>query len=270
LRLVTTSPLNDEAGARAVVAIFKDVSGQREQQERLLQASRLADVGQLAAGVAHEINTPLASIALRAEALLRHAEDPGLTSQPAFEKVPRYLRAIDEEIFRCKKIIGALLDFSRTRPPEVRSTDLNALCENAADLLGHQMRLKQVRLALRLEPGLPRLQADEGQIRQVLVALLMNALDACLASGAVVIETAREEDGVRLVVEDDGAGIAPDNLDTVFTPFFTTKPAGRGTGLGLAVCHGVVTAHGGRIAITSEVGRGTRVSVVLPVPEGQP
>jgi signal transduction histidine kinase len=85
-----------------------------------------------------------------------------------------------------------------------------------------------------------------------------------------VVETARDEDGVRLLIEDDGAGIAPDNLDKVFTPFFTTKPAGRGTGLGLAVCHGVVTAHGGRIAITSEVGRGTRVSVVLPVPEGRP
>jgi two-component system NtrC family sensor kinase len=132
------------------------------------------------------------------------------------------------------------------------------------------MRLKQVRLALRLEPGLPRLQADEGQIRQVLVALLMNALDACRASGAVVVETAREEDGVRLLVEDDGAGIAPENLDKVFTPFFTTKPAGRGTGLGLAVCHGVVTAHGGRITISSEVGRGTRVSVFLPVPEDRP
>jgi two-component system, NtrC family, sensor kinase len=271
LHLVTTSPLEgDAAGAGGVVATFKDVSEQREHQERLQQASRLADVGQLAAGVAHEINTPLASIALRAEALLRQVDDPGLAAQPAFEKFPRYLRAVDEEIFRCKKIIGALLDFSRSRPPEVRSTDLNALCENAADLLGHQMRLKQVRLDLRLEPDLPRLQADEGQLRQVLVALLMNALDASTASGAVRVETAREGDAVRLLVADDGAGISPENLDKVFTPFFTTKPPGRGTGLGLAVCHGVVTAHGGKIELTSEVGRGTRVSVLLPVPEAAP
>jgi two-component system NtrC family sensor kinase len=265
IHLVTTSPIEGEGGAGGVVATFKDMSGQREQQERLQQASRLADVGQLAAGVAHEINTPLASIALRAEALLRHADDPGLTAQPAFEKFPRYLRAIDEEIFRCKKIIGALLDFSRSRPPEVRSTDLNALCENAADLLGHQMRLKQVRLALRLEPDLPRLQADEGQLRQVLVGLLMNALDACRASGTVRVETSHEGDAVRLLVADDGVGIAPEHLDKVFTPFFTTKPPGRGTGLGLPVCHGVVTAHGGRIELQSELGRGTRVSVSLPV-----
>jgi signal transduction histidine kinase len=271
LYLVTTSPLErDAAGAGGAVATFKDVSGQREQQERLLQASRLADVGQLAAGVAHEINTPLASIALRAEALLRHVEDPGLAAQPAFEKFPRYLRAIDEEIFRCKKIIGALLDFSRTRPPEVRSTDLNALCENAADLLGHQMRLKQVRLDLRLQPGLTRLQADEGQLRQVLVGLLMNALDASTASGTVRVETAREGDEVRLLIADEGTGISPENLDKVFTPFFTTKPPGRGTGLGLAVCHGVVTAHGGRIELQSEVGRGTQVSVLLPLPEAEP
>jgi two-component system, NtrC family, sensor kinase len=267
LHLVTTHPLDDDSGARGLVVIFKDVSDQREQQERLQQASRLADVGQLAAGVAHEINTPLASIALRAEALLRHVDDPGLGAQPAFEKFPRYLRAIDEEIFRCKKIIGALLDFSRSRPPEVRSTDLNALCENAADLLGHQMRLKQVRLDLRLEPGLARLQADEGQLRQVLVALLMNALDASRASGTVRVETTREADGLRLVVADDGEGISPEDLDKVFTPFFTTKPPGRGTGLGLAVCHGVVTAHGGRIELESERGRGTRVSVLLPVSE---
>jgi two-component system, NtrC family, sensor kinase len=268
LHLVTTSPLEGEAaGSGGMVATFKDVSGQREQQERLQQASRLADVGQLAAGVAHEINTPLASIALRAEALLRHVDDPGLGSHQAFEKFPRYLRAIDEEIFRCKKIIGALLDFSRSRPPEVRSTDLNAVCESATDLLGHQMRLKQVRLDLRLQPGLARLQADEGQLRQVLVALLINALDASGASGTVRVETSREADGVRLVVADEGAGISPENLDKVFTPFFTTKPPGRGTGLGLAVCHGVVTAHGGRIEIQSEVGRGTRVSVLLPLPE---
>lgn len=271
VHLVTTSPLEgDAAGAGGVVATFKDISGQREHQERLQQASRLADVGQLAAGVAHEINTPLASIALRAEALLRHADHPGLAAHPAFEKFPRYLRAIDEEIFRCKKIIGALLDFSRTRPPEVRSTDINALCENAAELLDHQMRLKQVRLHLRLEPGLPRLQADEGQLRQVLVALLMNALDASTANGTVRVETAHQQNEVRLMVADEGTGISPENLDKVFTPFFTTKPPGRGTGLGLAVCHGVVTAHGGRIELQSEVDQGTRVSVLLPVREEAP
>src|SRR6185503_16990607 len=116
---------------------------------------RLADIGQLAAGVAHEINTPLASIALRAESLLKSAEDARLHAIDSFKNFPRYLKTIDEEIFRCKKIIGALLDFSRVRPPEVRETDINNIAEKAADLVGHQMKLKQVTISLKLDPTLP-------------------------------------------------------------------------------------------------------------------
>jgi signal transduction histidine kinase len=264
LRQVTAYPLSETDGPRGLIAVLKDVSDQREHQERLLQASRLADVGQLAAGVAHEINTPLASIALRVEALLRSARDEGLLVQPAFANFPRYLQTIDDEIFRCKKIITALLEFSRTRPPEVRVQSLNALCENACDLLGHQMRLKRVRLELVPDPDLPPVHADEGQIRQVLVALLVNALDACGPDGCVRLSTERADGGVRVTVADDGVGIARENLDKIFTPFFTTKPVGQGTGLGLAICHGVVTAHGGRIEVESEPGRGTVVSLLLP------
>lgn len=265
LRQVTTSPLPGDGRSRGIVALFKDVSEQREQRERLLQASRLADVGQLAAGVAHEINTPLASIALRAEALLRKATDPALSSQPVFETFPRYLKTIEDEIFRCKKIISALLEFSRSRPPEVRETDLNALCENAVDLLRHQAHLKQIRLELKLAPGLPRLQADDAQLRQVLVALLVNAFDASPSGGLVTLETASTREEVTFSVADEGPGIPAENLDKIFTPFFSTKPIGQGTGLGLAVCHGVVAAHGGRIDVASGSGRGTRVSMVLPL-----
>jgi PAS domain S-box-containing protein len=264
LRQVTVSPLPEADGPRGLIAILKDVSELREQQERLLQAARLADVGQLAAGVAHEINTPLAAIALRAEGLLRAARDEGLLAQPAFQNFPRYLQAIDEEIFRCKKIIAALLEFSRARPPEVHDTNLNALCDNASDLLQHQMRLKQVRLEVALDPELPLLRADEGQLRQALVALLVNALDACGPGGCVRLTTAREEGLVRVSVGDDGVGIPREYIDKIFSPFFTTKPVGQGTGLGLAICHGVVTAHGGRIEVESEPGRGTRVSLLLP------
>lgn len=270
LRQVTVSPLPEADGSRGLIAILKDVSELREHQERLLQAARLADVGQLAAGVAHEINTPLASIALRAEALLRASADEILLAQPAFANFPRHLRAIDDEIFRCKKIIGALLEFSRARPADVRETDLNAVCENASDLLAHPMRLKQVRLDLEPAPGLPRVRADEGQIRQALVALLVNALDACRPGGLVRLTTAWEEGVVRVTVADDGVGIPREHLDKIFTPFFTTKPVGQGTGLGLAVCHGVVAAHGGRIEVVSEPGRGTSVSLLLPagIPPG--
>jgi two-component system, NtrC family, sensor kinase len=266
VQLVTVSPWRDEGGKLSgFVVQLKDLGYQKEQQQRLQQAARLADIGQLAAGVAHEINTPLASIALRAESLLRSAQDPALTSIDAFKNFPRYLTTIDEETFRCKKIIRALLEFSSSRKPETRPTDLNALAERAADLVGHQMKLKQVTLSLRLEPGLEEIPADDGQLRQVLLGLLMNAIDATGAGGRIQVETARGPKGaVVLSVEDDGTGIAPEIRDKIFNPFFTTKPFGEGTGLGLAICHGIVTSHGGTIEVSSEPGAGTRISVVLP------
>jgi two-component system, NtrC family, sensor kinase len=265
-RLVTTSPLRDAQGAsRGVVVNLKDVGELREQQERMTLASRLADIGQLAAGVAHEINTPLASIALRAESLLKSAEDPRLQAVDSFRNFPRYLKTIDEEIFRCKKIISALLDFSRARKPEVRDTDLNALVERAADLVRHQMKLKRVALEVTVDPALPPIAADDGQLRQAIIALLMNALDATPSGGRIEVTTQREgDDAVALTVADTGVGIPPEHLDKIFNPFFTTKPVGQGTGLGLAITHGIVTSHGGEVRVTSEVDRGTRLCLVLP------
>jgi signal transduction histidine kinase len=266
---VGLSPLPaDEAGPTGFVLLIKDLSEQKEQQERLFQAARLADVGHLAAGVAHEINTPLASIALRAESLLRSAEDPSLRDLPAFKNFARYLRTIEDEAFRCKKIIRALLEFSTRQRPEKKLVDLNALVESATELVEHQLRLGQVRLEKSLAPRLPSVPADEGQLRQVLIALLMNSLDATSAGGRVAVATAPEGPGsVRLSVEDDGVGIPREILDKIWSPFFSTKPFGQGTGLGLAICHGIVTAHGGAIEVRSEAGRGTRVDITLPVGE---
>jgi signal transduction histidine kinase len=263
---VTISPLPGGRGERGLVVMLKDITVLKEQQERLLQTSRLSDIGQLAAGVAHEINTPLASIALRAESLLRAAQDPRLQEIDSFRNFPRYLKTIDEEIFRCKKIIGALLEFSRRRTPEFRDTDLNGLAEKAADLVGHQLKLKQVSLALRLDPELPTVRADDDQLRQALIALLMNAGDATPAGGRIEVETRKGDDGtVTFTVSDSGAGIPRENLDRIFSPFFTTKPVGQGTGLGLALCHGIVTAHGGEIRVESELEKGSRFSLVLPI-----
>jgi signal transduction histidine kinase len=251
--------------ARTAEVRYARLPGLRQVTTSPLQASRLADVGQLAAGVAHEINTPLASIALRAEALLRKAENPPLADLPGFEVFPRYLKTIEEETFRCKKIISSLLQFSRSQRPEVRETDLNALCQDASDLVGHQARIKQVRMELRLQPDLPRVRADDGQLRQALLALIMNALDAVQVGGRITLETTRRADEVLLTVADDGAGIAVEHLDKIFSPFFSTKPIGQGTGLGLAVSHGLVAAHGGRIEVSSAVGAGTRMCIVLPL-----
>jgi signal transduction histidine kinase len=265
LQQVTVSPIRNSLGQLAgLVVLLKDLGPLRHEQELLQQAARLADIGQLAAGVAHEINTPLASIALRAESLLRASQDVRLQQVESFRNFPRYLETILEETFRCKRIIGALLEFSARRPPETRATDVNKLVERAADLVGHQMQLKRVALSLQLQEPLDSINADAGQLRQVLLALLMNALDATPEGGHVTVATRGAEGGVELVVEDDGAGIPPEVRDKVFTPFFTTKPLGQGTGLGLPICHGIVSSHGGRIAIDSAPGEGTRVIVTLP------
>lgn len=266
LHQVTTSPYRNETGAvEGVVVILKNVTTLKEQEERLLRAARLADVGLLAGGVAHEINTPLASIALRAESLLKAAQDPELLAVPAFKNFPRYLKTIDEEIFRCKRIIGGLLEFSRVRKLEAQAIDLNALAERAHELVGHQLKLKQVALELKLQPRLPLIHGDDSQLRQALVALLMNALDATSPGGRIEVATRRDgESSVVLSVGDDGVGIPPENLDKIFNPFFTTKPVGQGTGLGLAMCHGIVASHGGDIRVESKPGSGTRVSLLFP------
>jgi len=263
---VTVSPWREEDGRLSgLVVLLKDLGQLKEQQQRMQQAARLAEIGQLAAGIAHEINTPLASIALRAESLQKTAQDPALTGIESFKNFPRYLKTIEEETYRCKKIIRALLEFSSSRKPETRPTDLNALAERAADLVGHQMKLKQVSLSLRLEPGLGLVPADDGQLRQALLALLMNALDATSAGGHIEVETlVGSESTAVLAVKDDGEGIPPEIRAKIFSPFFTTKPFGQGTGLGLAICHGIVASHGGTIEVESERGRGTRIAVVLP------
>jgi len=267
---VTISPWRDEGGKLSgLVVLLKDLTEQKEHEQRLQQAARLADIGQLAAGVAHEINTPLASIALRAESLQKSALHPELAAVEAFKNFPRYLKTIEDETFRCKKIIRALLEFSSSRRPEVRPTDLNALAERAADLVGHQMRLKQVNLALRLDSGLGPVPVDDGQVRQVLLAFLMNALDATKPGGNIEVATGRRAGAlVTLAVGDDGTGISAEVREKLFAPFFTTKPFGQGTGLGLAICHGIVASHGGTIEVESEVGRGTRFTVVLPAGAG--
>jgi two-component system, NtrC family, sensor kinase len=265
--LVTTGVRRKEGGgARTVVFILKDLTALEDRQARTMQAHHLAAIGRLAGGVAHEINTPLTAIALRTERLLKTARDPDLCERPTFRDVPRHLKAIDEDVFRCKKIISALLDFSRSRPPQVRETDLNALAEAAVALVGYPMRLKQVEIALRTSADLPRIQADDGQLRQVIVGLLMNSLDAVGLHGHVVVETDRIAGGVRLTVSDDGPGIPVEDMDKIFTPFFTRKKTGSGMGLGLAVCHGIVSAHRGAIQVDSPERRGTRVSIVLPLP----
>jgi two-component system NtrC family sensor kinase len=237
-----------------------------EMRQQLTRSERLAAVGRLAAGVAHEINNPLTGVLTFAHLLLRDA--------PEGSKEREDIETIIDSASRCRKIVRGLLDFSRQSEPRRSPADLNGVLREALSLTRNQARISRVNVVEETAPDLPEAVVDADQIQQVAVNLMLNAVDAMPDGGDLTVRTRAVEgrDGtwVEFEVADTGVGIPPGNLERVFDPFFTTKPAGKGTGLGLAIAYGIVAEHGGRIAITSEVGRGTTARVRLPAtPEGQ-
>jgi two-component system NtrC family sensor kinase len=259
-------PLVDEGGKLyAIVHYLKDVTGQKRMEQQLLRAERLASLGTLVAGIAHEINNPLGIIAGYAEALLDRAGDPRLAAAPGFEDFPEYLRTIHHEIFRCKDILQSLLEFARPTGGTYREIDVNELIKEVLLLLQHRTARLQHRIDLRLTRELPKILADAGSLRQVLMNLLLNAISFTPEGGSITIATeAGAGRQVRLTVRDTGAGIAPEHLGKIFDPFFTTKPVGEGTGLGLTISHRIVEEHGGTIDVESAPGAGTAFVITLP------
>jgi len=257
--LTTTVPVtrDDELGDLATT--FNEMTRRlRDAQTQLVQADRLASVGRLAAGVAHEINNPLTGVLTYASFLLKRAE-PGSATRDDLEVIVR-------ETTRCREIVKNLLDYARPTPPHRAPVDLREVVGRSASLVANQFTQRRVRLEVDAPVDLPQVSADPNQIEQVIVNLLVNAADAIGAEGGTVRVRARPgPDGfVELAVEDTGHGISPDDLPHVFEPFFTTKGS-HGTGLGLAVTWGIVEGHGGTIGVESEAGAGTRFTVRLPV-----
>jgi signal transduction histidine kinase len=269
--LVAASPYQTPQGRSGAVVVLHDVTEWRRQQEQVFEAARLAEIGQLAGGIAHEINTPLASIALRAESLLKLSADPELRALPRFERFPRYLATIDQEIFRCKRIITSLLDFARSGRHAVEPTDLNALIQGALDLVGHAIRRARVSVELQLAARLPPIQADASQLRQVALALLTNALEAAGDDGVIRVATGADgAERVSLEVTDRGSGIPREERERIFQPFYSTKGPTGAAGLGLAVCRQIVAAHGGQIEVEDPPGGGTLFRVRLPLRGAEP
>ncbi len=248
-----------------VMTIGEDVSEWREVQGRILQSEKLAALGQLAAGVMHEINNPLATIAAcvaAGEGRLSEVSGPGAAA------LMEYLAIIDKEVQRCTNIVDGLLDFSRPKAREKAPADLNDVVDEALGLLRHHKRFKQIALQRELEPALPPVVINREQIIQVLMALTINSIDAMEAGGRLTVRTMtgrRRMDEVIVEVEDTGPGIPGAVQSKIFEPFFTTKAPGRGTGLGLSICYGIVEEHRGRIEVDSQLGRGATFRVHLPV-----
>jgi signal transduction histidine kinase len=262
---MTAAPLGAEGGgATHLVLLVEDITAAKRLERQLLLTERLTTAGRLAAGVAHELNNPLATIAGCAEALQARVRDGGVAGLPALADFPGYLGVIEEEAYRCKEITGTLLQLVRDPGSLRTSTDMNALVQKALELLAHQSRFARARFSIELDPALPAVTVNEGQLRQVFLGLASNALEAMEGTGVLTIRSRARGGEVEMEFEDEGPGIADETLPRIFDPFFTTKPPGQGTGLGLAIAQGIVADHGGRIEVTSRVGKGSTFRVVLP------
>jgi two-component system, NtrC family, sensor histidine kinase HydH len=239
--------------------VLHDRTDMRRLERSLARAEKLATIGTLSAGIAHEVGTPLGIISGRAEQLLTRVPD----GEPG-EAMKKGLSSILGQVDKVSTTIRQLLDFARTRSVTVEAVSAASAVGAATSLLEHRFRQAKVQVTTDAPPTLPPLAADPGQLEQVIVNLMMNACDACSAGGHVSARARADGDGVVLEVVDDGSGIAPEHLPSVLDPFFTTKKRGQGTGLGLTIAADIVKNHGGSLAIESAPGKGTTVRVVWP------
>jgi two-component system NtrC family sensor kinase len=259
---VAAAPVADPGAGEGVVLVLRDVSEERLMQERLLQSERMASVGQLVSGVAHELNNPLTGVTGFAQLLLARDLD---------EQTRRDVEIIYSEAERAAKIVENLLSFARRRKAQKGLVDLNTLLQRVLELRSYDLRVKNIDLELDLDPRLPRTMADPDQIQQVFFNIVTNAEHAMLSAhgrGKLKVRSRADKGYVRLSFIDDGVGISPENLRRVFDPFFTTKEGGQGTGLGLTISYGIVDDHGGRIRVESRPAKGATFVVELPIVEG--
>jgi two-component system NtrC family sensor kinase len=247
-----------------VITVGEEVTDRVEANRAVARAEKLTAVGRLAAGVVHEINNPLATISACAESLESRLNEGAFDNSPEVEDLREYLGLIRSEAFRCKSITNGLLDFSRTRASDHSFVNLGEVITSAIRLLSHQKRSSAVEFKVEIAENLLPVSGDSGQLQQAIIALATNALDAMVIDGVLTIVA--KNSGSKVVVEviDNGVGIEAENLTKIFEPFFTTKEIGKGTGLGLAVCYGILTEHGGTLDVQSTQGVGTTFTITLP------
>jgi PAS domain S-box-containing protein len=264
---IATAPLFSKDGARiGRLIIFDDVTDRAELERRLVQADKLSSIGLLAAGVAHEVNTPLAVISTYAQMLAKQISGDEQKA-PLLEKIAR-------QTFRASEIVNSLLNFSRVSSTEFVLVDLNKVVRETVTLLEHQLTKSQVKIELGLQEPLPTIKGNAGKLQQVMLNLFLNARDAMPSGGTITILSSQHDGLARVIVADTGLGIPAHVLPRIFDPFFTTKneatltPQGsrQGTGLGLSVSYGIVHEHGGEIEVESSVGQGTRFLLTFPLP----
>jgi two-component system NtrC family sensor kinase len=238
----------------------------KKSQEQIIQSEKMFAVGQLASGVAHEINNPLGSILTYVKLAVKKIEHYSSESNPLdLSQLRKYMATVEEEVNRCKGITRGLLDFSRVREPEMNVVDMNNILNNALELVEHQLSEQRINLVKKFGSLTFKIVADSHQIQQVFINIILNALHAMSGGGILEITTRKRSKFAEIVFKDSGCGIADEDLPRIFTPFFTTKKVGEGTGLGLSVAYGIIENHGGEIIVKSKIGEGTTVTIMLPV-----
>jgi two-component system, NtrC family, sensor kinase len=233
--------------------------------QQLIQSQKLASIGELSSGIAHEINNPLAIIGQEME-WIRHLVKESIGQMgPAEADLNDSLQEIGRQVERCGEITHKLLDFARKKEPLIQAVDMNRLVEDMARLVEREASLHNIRIERHYAEQLPSVQTDGPLVRQVVLNVLNNATHAIQKDGAITVETrARGDGGIDILVSDSGCGIPKEHLDKIFDPFFTTKPPGKGTGLGLSICHGIIDRLGGNISVESVLGEGTTFAIHLP------
>ncbi|NQV14174.1 PAS domain S-box protein [bacterium] len=236
--------------------IIRDISELQTIEHQMRQSDRLATVGQLAAGVAHEIGNPLTSISSLVQLLERRMQNPDHISK---------LGRIKSNIERITKIVHELVDFTRPQATDVQNVQINDVIKSAVGLMTYDNRSQKINIELDLGPDLPRIKASPDKLHQVVVNLIVNAFDALKEKGdSIRIITAEKSFSITIRVEDNGSGMNPDVMDKIFEPFFTTKDVGKGTGLGLSVSHGIINSMKGKLVVTSEPGAGAAFLIEIP------
>lgn len=265
---IIASPLKTgPTGERNVLLFKRDVTLEKEFQAQFYQAEKMATVGALAAGVAHEINNPLAAISGFAEGLQRRiGRIQDKVEAEVLDDFTEYTDTIIKECLRCRDIVQTLLTFSRPVASSLSPVDMNQCVRDTLFILKHHFKEQHnIAVQTELQPKLPVIMGDESQLKQVIINLFTNAFDATGEGDIIrIITHAGENGGVELIVEDSGCGIPTELHDKLFEPFFTTKPVGKGIGIGLSTCYSIVNNHNGEITVTSKEGKGTFFKVSLP------
>lgn len=258
---VSVAPMFDANGkCTQLIGTVRDITEQRQLQEKLVVTDRLASIGQLVSGIAHELNNPLTGVIGFSELLANRKDLPADAKED--------LNAIVSEARRAAQVVKGLLTFARKQGSEKQPVDVHSIIQGILQLRSNEQKVNNVEASTHFAPDMPQVIGNLLQLQQVFINIIMNAEQAIIEAhnkGKLTISTERADDMVRVSFADDGPGISPENMNKLFTPFFTTKETGKGTGLGLSICHGIVTEHGGKVYAESELGKGATFIVELPI-----